>query len=298
MLGRIVAGAAKTIGTVAVGVAIDRATNLRGAKTTPAADPLAGHAVGSKWLPTGNQLFTAAVRRICPQDGSSAVVDAAKAQVTNREQLAQKIKALAADPAAAVEKIGKSIENVRNDVNTVRGAAAIAAGDASITLGEAKSIAQAVVTDTKTGYYRSAKAFVRGTYAAATTTPEGVAKVADAVKQRVSHDFKQATAGVAISSAAAGMIGAIPHPAAKVGAVVIRATSRLAAGAQMSESLRNVSGLADDSSATTRTMGKVLRAKVDSGPCSGENVAALGAAAEGRKLASKDGVKALRSRGG
>jgi hypothetical protein len=266
MLGRIVAGVARTGVGIGVGVMIDRAANIRGAKVTPAPDPVAEPRSGF-WsvLQTGNQRLADAARQIAPQPGSSVLQAAVEAQVDKRSALMDKVCALVRNPRAAVERLGKSAENIRNDVNTVRGATAIASGSVSLTKGEAATIAGAVATDTATGLCGAAKAIVSGTYAAATTTQEGVENVAGALARRVDRDIKQAAAGVAISSTVAAALGAIPHPAARVASAVIGATSKLATGAQVSESLRDVGGSSDDAGATKRAVGEILRTKVAGG---------------------------------
>ncbi|MEA3117925.1 MAG: hypothetical protein QOI13_1195, partial [Paraburkholderia sp.] len=281
MLGRIVAGMARTGVGIGVGIAIDRAANLRGAKTTPALDPLAQERTGFRWgLLTGNQRLADAARQIAPQPGSSVLQGAVEAQVKKRSALVDKVCAIAADPRAAVGRLEKGVENIRDDVNTVRGATAVVSGSASLTKAEAAAIAVAVATDAHTGLYRITKAAVTGTFAAATTTQEGVQEVAGALTRRAERDIKQAAAGVAISGAIAAAVGAIPHPAAKVASAVISATGKLATGAQISESLRDVGGAPDAAGATSatsattetsatsetkRAMGEILRTKIDNG---------------------------------
>jgi hypothetical protein len=264
MLGRIVAGAAKTGGTILVGVAVDRAANLRGARQTPAVDPTGGQQPGtsSGFLRTGNQCLADAQRKIAPKPESNIVRDAVKAQIDKRVSLVEKARVILSDPQAARENAQSGIANLKNDVDTLRGAAQIAAGNASLTPGEAATIAGAVAKDTATGAYGAAKAFVKGTYAAATTTEDGVRQLANAVTERAGHDALQAGAGVAISNTLATAVGAIPHPAAKIAAVGIRVTGNLAAGAKASEMMREVGGASDDASATMQAVGKALRSKV------------------------------------
>ncbi|VWD54672.1 hypothetical protein BLA18110_07964 [Burkholderia lata] len=266
MLGRVAIQIGKAVGTVATGIAIDRATNPSGTQSTPSPGPTGGQAPGKhQWPLTGDQRLANAAREIAPDPGADVFRDGIDAQFNKRGELFNKLQAFIENPGAMADRIGQEINQVKDDVNTIRGAFAIGSGGASLTRSEVGTIASAAAIDAGNGIYGAAKAIANGAYVAATTTPGGIEKISDAVTQRVDHDIKQAVTGAAVSSAVAGAIGAIPHPLAKVASVAINVSGKLATGAQLSESLREAGGSSDDASATQQAVGEILRSKAGGG---------------------------------
>jgi hypothetical protein len=246
-------------------MAVDRAGNmLTGAKTTPAIDPVPGQPSASPgFLRRGDQYLADVSRTMAPDPKANLLQDALRSQVDKRLSLASKAFAVMREPQAAVDNARQGMTHIKNDVDTLHGAAKIVTGNASLTKAEAAAIAGAVARDTATGVYGATKAVLKGSYAAATTTEEGVRELSSAVTERVGRDALQAGTGIAISNAAATAVGAF-FPAARMLAVGIRVTGQLAAGAQVSEALRNVGGTSEDAGATMKAVGKTLRSKAGS----------------------------------
>jgi hypothetical protein len=90
--------------------------------------------------------------------------------------------------------------------------------------------------------YRGAVKSADASYAAATTTNEGVQEVATAIDKRVKLEGRLAATGIAISQATATIAGLVPHPGFKIAAAAISVTGSMAFGAKLSESIRDIGG--------------------------------------------------------
>lgn len=260
---RIIGAVAGTGATMLTGMTIERMAHTTDLKGMPAVDPTAvrGGGLWPDFPRTGNQRLDHLSSRIAPGQEGHIARDALRAQIEKRADLANDVSAVAKNPTAAIGSLQSGLENLRKDIDTFRGALKVAAGGASITPAEAASVAGACARDTAAGAYSSAKAAVEGAYAVATTSPKAVEHLTGAIEARAKRDATRTAAGLLISNAAAAVLGAVPHPAAKLAASGIAVTGKLAAGAQLSKAFRNAGG-ADDDSATKQQLANILRSKI------------------------------------
>lgn len=154
-------------------------------------------------------------------------------QFQNRANLAAKLSTLATDPQRAADNASHVAKQVSEELEVLHGAAVIAR-DGQLTPGDGVRLAKAAVESGEKSLLNLAKAG----FAAATTSPSTVKALGEAVTDRAAHEAKVIGAGLAVSQAAAAMVGMVPHPAAKVAAAAIRTTGQMAAGANVSEKMR------------------------------------------------------------
>ena len=228
MLGRIMAGVARTGIGIGVGVAIDPAANL----TRRESDARAGSGSAKcRGLASSRAADRKPATRRCrsPDCATSWIECPAGRSCRGASQQAQRVDRQSlrnvADPRAAVGRLESGVGNIKDDVNTVRGATAIVSGSASLTKPRPQPC-RCRCNGYEYRYFRGYQGCRERTFAAATTTKIGVQDVADALTAACNHDIQQAAVGVAISSTVAAAVGATPHPAAKVASVVISATGK------------------------------------------------------------------------
>jgi hypothetical protein len=248
---RIIAG-------VGAGVLIDRAAKL--VSTEPE-----GAQHSKSLLRTGNQRLEAVAATLQPPASESIAQAAVQAQFHKRVEAAAKAETIVRDPLAAGRRFVDGVYTLKQDVDVLRGISRVASGRADLTANDAAAIGAAAARDSAKSTFGMAKAAVAGSFAAATTNQQGVARVAEAAAARIDHDVRQSGAGWAISNTAAGLIGQIPHPFAKVASVGIKVTGNVAFGADMSGKLKTLGGSAPDAPATTQALAAVLRGKAARG---------------------------------
>lgn len=283
MFSRVTRAIGSGMVTLGTGMAIDRMTRLKDAKKTPgvdAVDTRKNASAPSSLLPaTGDQHLSAFRDRFTPHDDSNIVAQAVEAQIQKRMSLGEKVAVVLSNPSAALQRLQQSVTQVRHELKTLQGAAKVTAGEAKISTTEAAEIARAAARDSAIGTYGAVKGVLRGAYAASTTSAEGARQASAAIVERASHEAAELGLGVGTASAIARGVSMIPHPAAKLVAAGVQATGAMAAGAQISETMREIGGMSEHASPTMQAVANTLRAKAgDAGARAGESGAVVRAA--------------------
>lgn len=243
---------ARTIGVMAAGAVVERmAHNMIQAEATTAPDPLPR---SPKPLHgSGDQRLSQLAQRIAPADDASVVGQGLSGQIRRREKLLQNAEVVLGNPAEAGRQLQQSWNGLASDLQVVHGAANVASGRARISAAEAGAVVHAGVRKqgqlaldhlknldvrgAAVAAYRGVGKAAEASYVAGTTSEQGAADLTGAMRARLNHEVGAAAVGASASHAAAAVLGAIPHPAAKLAAIGIRASGMLAAGGQISEAL-------------------------------------------------------------
>lgn len=251
MLGRAAIGLGAAIG----GVIADHANKQRKkAENAPGAEPVAG----PSGLRRGDEILKQKTEKWTPDPNSNVLLDAAHKQVQKRVDVVDKTIGAVTNPEQSMENLKHIGENLKEMGQAIYGAHQIATGNVEISPGDVADVSKGAAIDVANNTKNVVAGAIKGAYAGATVSKEGIEQTAAALNDHVINEAETALAGVAISQGAATVIGAIPHPAAKVAAAAIRYLGPMAAGATFSEKMReahdNLHG-----SETGKAVGKVLK---------------------------------------
>ncbi|HCF3047468.1 hypothetical protein ACM714_27540 [Pseudomonas aeruginosa] len=236
MMGSLFGKVAKVAGGAAAGYVIDQISKKDNTNKgeAPAVQPVAG----PSGLQSGDAILGNKTKKWEPRPDSNIVYDAAKEQVEKRVTLAKKTASVITDPEQSAKNFRSIGEHTKELAKAIYGANRIATGEVSVSPGDVATVSKGVATDAAHNAKNMMVGAVKGGYAAATVSQEGVQNAAKALDQHVKHEAQEAAVGIALAQGVATAVGALPHPAAKAAAVAIRAIGSAAAGANFSEKTR------------------------------------------------------------
>ena len=273
MLGRMAKAGGQIGAAVLTGVLTDRVNNKIGDKQPdtapkgagPRPPPVAG---------TGNERLRQIAERQRSSPDSNMVADGLQAALDSRTSFFKKAVNVAQHADQASIQVRDAFKHLADEAKVAFGAAKVISGNASLTTEDGAEIAKTAVTEAAEhaaehlknfDLAAGAKAVIKGAdtaYAVATTTPGGVREAIDALRDKAQQELGGAAVGMATSQTVAAALQAIPHPAAKMAGVAVGLFGNAAAGAKVSEILRNTSGTAEErESATRQKVNEILTRK-------------------------------------
>jgi hypothetical protein len=273
MLGRIAKGGFQIGGAVLGGVLADRVNDKIGNKhpetapseAGPRPPPLAG---------TGNERLRQIAERQRRAPDSNMVTDGVQAAIDSRTSVIKKTINVAQNADQVSIQFQEMLKDLGDEAKVAMGAAKVISGTASLTSEDGVEIATTAAKETTAHVMEhlknfdpaaAAKAVKKGadtTYAVATTTREGVQEAIDVLHDKAQQELGGVAVGMAASQTVAAVLQAFPHPAAKAAGVAVGLLGNAAAGAKLSEVLRNTSGTAEErESATRQKVNEILTRK-------------------------------------
>lgn len=273
MLGRIAKGGFQVGGAVLGGVLADRANEKIGDKRPDTAPPHAGQRPTPQ-AGTGNERLRQIAERQRPAPDSNVVTDGVQAAIDARASVIKKTVNVAQHPDQVSIQFQHMLKELGDEAKVAIGAARVISGNASLTTEDGAELARTAAKETAEHVAQhlknfdpaaAAKAVKKGadsTYAVATTTPEGVHEVIDALQDKAKHELGGVAVGIAMSQTVATVLQAFPHPVVKGVGVAAGILGNAAAGAKVSEVLRNTKGTAEErESATRQKVNEILTRK-------------------------------------
>ncbi len=266
MSGRVAAGAIVT----AVGFGIDRIANRQPTAPTPRPMPPVGQhpAHPAARGGTGNERLSRQAGTIRPDANENAFFQGILNKAENMAKVPENVAKVAHEVGSMTKEDFQKIgDDVKHQAQVGYGIAGLLAGKEELTSDDLTRLGKAAAKDAwdKLDVTKPIEALKKAgdvTYAAATTSKEGINEVLDAGRDRVKAEMVKGAAGAVTVQAISQGLMMLPFPQAKIAGVGLGVLNAAATGAQFSDILRRAGGVGgDQESAVHETAIKILSEK-------------------------------------